>query len=161
MTDEQLRALSERATQGEWAVHSAFYPHGTKGDVFAKDARDVYDATPICRVVAPISHRETKRIGKAICALQETVRRKSQSPIIEANAAFITALVNAYRSGDLVPRATGDVEVTQADRDAAASVYKALLPSTDMRPTNATLGNMDDLHTVQAFARHRNQEPDQ
>lgn len=46
-------------------------------------------------------------------------------------------------------------EVTQVDREAAATVYEALLHSTDCRALNARLGNIDDLHTVQAFARHR------
>jgi len=49
------------------------------------------------------------------------------------------------------------VQVIQADRDAAAVVYKAILPPFDgsWRATSARRGNVDDLDTVQAFARHR------
>jgi hypothetical protein len=77
-------------TPGPWVSHGAFYTHGVKGDVFAKDARDVHDATPICRVVAPVSHRKSRE-SLPIDALHAIAKRKEQSPIIEANARLIAA----------------------------------------------------------------------
>ena len=77
-------------TPGPWVVHGAFYTHGVKGDVFAKDAKDVFDATPVCRVVAPVSHRQTKK-GGPFDALHAIGERKQQAPVIEANARLIAA----------------------------------------------------------------------
>lgn len=48
--------------------------------------------------------------------------------------------------------------ITDADREAAACIFESLLPEQIWRAANARLGNMDDLPTVQAFARHREQE---
>ena len=82
-------------TKEPWVAHGAFYPHGVKGDILAKDARDVYDATPICRVVAPVTRRQSKDGQPPIDALHATVRRKDQASIIEANARRIVDCVNA------------------------------------------------------------------
>lgn len=44
-------------------------------------------------------------------------------------------------------------EITPADREAAAQYFEQA--GDDIRAANARLGAMDDLTTVQAFARHR------
>lgn len=49
------------------------------------------------------------------------------------------------------------IEVTQADRDAAAHIYEHLFPKYDLRAINIRLGNIDDGHVVQTLARHRQQ----
>ena len=82
-------------TKEPWVAHGAFYPHGVKGDILAKDARDVYNATPICRVVAPVTRRQSKDGQHPVDALHATVRRKDQASIIEANARRIVDCVNA------------------------------------------------------------------
>lgn len=45
--------------------------------------------------------------------------------------------------------------ITDADREAAGLIYESLLPDDAWRAVSARLGHMDDLPTVQAFARHR------
>ena len=82
-------------TKEPWVAHGAFYPHGVKGDILAKDARDVYDATPVCRVVAPVTRRQSKDGQHPVDALHATARRKEQALIIEANARRIVDCVNA------------------------------------------------------------------
>ena len=79
-----------------WVAHSAFYPHGTKGDIFAKDARDVRDCTPICRVVRPQSKRKNENEKPPIDALHSIAERKQDAPVIEANAAYIVHCANEY-----------------------------------------------------------------
>ena len=79
-----------------WVAHSAFYPHGTKGDIYAKDARDVRDCTPICRVVRPQSKRAYDTQKPPIDALHSIAERKQSTPIIEANAAYIVHAANNY-----------------------------------------------------------------
>jgi hypothetical protein len=110
-------------------AHGAFYTHGVKGDVFAKDARDVYDATPICRVVAPVSHRKSRE-SLPIDALHATAKRKEQSPIIEANARLIAAapeLVEALRG----VRKHFDGELRDKDWPETERLVRALLARID------------------------------
>ncbi|OAH41860.1 hypothetical protein AX777_21350 [Sphingobium yanoikuyae] len=91
-------------------MHGAFYTHGVKGDVFAKDAKDVFDATPVCRVVAPVSHRQTKK-GGPIDALHAIAKRKQQAPVIEANARLIAAAPELLEALDgVLAKYTGLVE---------------------------------------------------
>lgn len=50
---------------------------------------------------------------------------------------------------------------TQADRDAAADLYRHLFPDNDIRAANIQLGNIDDGYAVQAFALHAQQAREQ
>lgn len=89
-----IEGKNERAgqhTPGPWTVSAYCYPHGIEGDVFAKDARGVLDATPICRVCAPVSRNAQKAKGPPLDALQAIGDRAQQTPIIEANARLIAA----------------------------------------------------------------------
>lgn len=49
-------------------------------------------------------------------------------------------------------------EITQADRDAAASGYFAWCSGNPVIPERMKAGNADDHSMVQAFARHRTEE---
>ena len=49
-------------------------------------------------------------------------------------------------------------EITQADRDAAASGYFAWCSGNPVIPDRMKAGNADDHSMVQAFARHRMEE---
>jgi hypothetical protein len=109
-------------TKEPWVAHGAFYTHGVKGDVFAKDARDVYDATPVCRVVAPVSHRQSKNAAP-IDALHATARRKEQAPIIEANARRIVDCVNALTG---IENPAAYVKAAQAMAEALADAGDVL-----------------------------------
>ena len=46
-------------------------------------------------------------------------------------------------------------EITQADREAAASAYYAWISSNPVMPARMRAGTADDHSMVQAFARHR------
>ena len=50
------------------------------------------------------------------------------------------------------------IEITQADRDAAASGYFAWCGGNPVIPDRMKAGNADDHSMVQAFARHRMEE---
>ena len=50
------------------------------------------------------------------------------------------------------------IEVTQADRDAAASAYYAWFNGSPVIPTKMKQGRADDHTMIQAFARHRMEE---
>jgi hypothetical protein len=82
--------MSGAFTPGPWVVNSYCYPHGVEGDVFAKDAKGVLDATPICRVCAPISFNAKRAKGPPLDALQAIAERSRQTPTIEANARLIS-----------------------------------------------------------------------
>jgi len=102
MTDltDKLAALSEAATQGEWRLHGAML--GYKGDIFSPTARQVKDCHHIARFYA---QKPDKPIN---CELQALGIEREAIQQIETNAAFVAALVNAYHTGQLIPRPDRD-----------------------------------------------------
>ena len=89
-----LEQLSAAATQGEWRIHGAML--GYRGDLFSPTAKQVTDCHHIARFYAP---KPDKPIN---CDLQSIGVQREAVQQIEANVAFVAALVNAYRTGQLV-----------------------------------------------------------
>ena len=104
-----------------WVAHSAFYPHGTKGDIYAKDARDVRDCTPICRVVRPQSKRAYDTQKPPIDALHSIAERKQSTPIIEANAAYIVHAANNYPKAQALADALRRISTLRPAGDVATA----------------------------------------
>jgi hypothetical protein len=79
-------------TPGPWVVSGFFYPDTVLGDVFAKDAKDVMNATPICRVVRPRSKNFCDdKANEPIDALTSLAQKIPELKTIEANARLIAA----------------------------------------------------------------------
>jgi len=95
MDKEKLAGLDKAATQGVWQTTGVML--GYKGDVFVATADRITDCDQVARFYAP------KPPKGPICDLQVRQMTNEAIAIIEANAAFIAALVNAYRAGELVP----------------------------------------------------------
>ena len=107
---QTLDQLSAAATQGEWRIHGAMLGH--RGDLFSPTAKQVKDCHHIARFYAP------KPDKKVNCELQAIGVKREAIQQIEANAAFVAALVNAYRTGQLVAVADDAIErVARAMQD--------------------------------------------
>ncbi|WP_292960531.1 hypothetical protein [Novosphingobium sp. UBA1939] len=92
MTDlkDTLAALSAKATQGEWGIW--FEQINGKADAAIQE------------LIEQVHH--TDPIGNSLVMLDADGKCPAITgcgPTSAANAAFIVALVNAYRSGELVP----------------------------------------------------------
>lgn len=108
---EKLEQLSAAATQGEWRIHGAMLGH--RGDLFSPTAKQVTDCHHIARFYAP---KPDKSIN---CELQAIGVEREAIQQIEANAAFVAALVAAYRTGQLVAVQADDaIERVKAENEA-------------------------------------------
>lgn len=87
-TMEDLERLSKAATPEQWAVpHFAVEDHGCRcGYVFSSGQSGM-------GAIATIHHRGDKTDG---------AHENEPDDVAKANARLIVALVNAYRSGDLI-----------------------------------------------------------
>ena len=97
MTDAKLAELSAKATQGEWK------------EAMFSDGLCIY------------TEREPGVLGERVMKL---FRWLGDSPTREKNIEFVTALVNAYRSGKL--REVGDGEVVVPMEPTEAMLYATL-----------------------------------
>ena len=93
---KELDALSAAATQGEWRVTGVMC--GYKADIFVATAQRIPDCHHVARFFAP------KPEKAPACDLQVRQMTNDAAVVIEANSKFVAALVNAYRTGQLVPR---------------------------------------------------------
>lgn len=104
---ENLKALSDRATPGPWAAESE-RSEGSYGS--GEDTSEGYD-TAVIVTEAEIRYGSSGVLFESHNSTTGSIREESDDEyfrawdeVSEANAAFIVALVNAYRAGRLVER---------------------------------------------------------
>lgn len=86
ISDENLAAIRaglEGVTPGPWVRHGGKFPYGWKGDVFAKDAASIVDASHIARCLGRPPNK------RPLDELQDIGWARAQKPKIEANARHI------------------------------------------------------------------------
>ena len=111
MKSDELKALSDAATQGEWGQFSRF--NGPWQDVAANMATNQYVR------VFDSSHD--------VSAMEGQVPYRVAHFRHADTAAFVEALVNAYRSGDLIHRDDLDAQLSQARAEGAEAAQGAIV----------------------------------
>lgn len=91
---ERLAELSGKATEGDWRITGVMAGH--KADIFVPTAKMITDCDHVARLFAPKPERSPA------CSLVAMQMTREAIAIIEANAALIVELVNAYRAGRLI-----------------------------------------------------------
>lgn len=111
---DELRRGLEGVTPGPWVAHGGKFPYGWKGDVFAKDAKLVSDASHIARCLGKPPEK------RPLDELQDTAWARAQRPSIEATAAHI-----ARCSPDAIARLLSRLDAEKEARAAAEETARA------------------------------------
>lgn len=111
-------------TPGPWIVTGWFYPECVEGDVLAKDADNLKDATPICRVYKPRSKNWcADKKNLPIDAFTSLGQKIPERKVIEANARLIAAAPDLLEALHIFagPPETSDAE-TDVPNDSRVTI---------------------------------------